>query len=646
MARHASAAPQGVDRIGPYILRALLGEGGMGVVYRAEQEQSGEQVALKVVRMSDENLLASFRREIFALRSIEHPCVARIVDDGVAGGHPWYAMAIIEGRTLASYIDGLYADPLVWSDPDAQGDAVTEHADSGERSSALHSEPPPSIADQEAPTVSPRMRIVPHLEDTLTLMRSICEPLAFVHGKGIVHRDLKPDNVVIRADGVPVLVDFGLALMFGGGIGREVLDVAGRALGTPPYMAPEQIRGDLVDARADLYALGCMLYECLTGVTPFFGDSVTVMNRHLRDTPLPPSVLVGGIPAELDALIMRLLAKRPRDRLGFAADVARTLEALGARPPSVEGMPAPRPYLYRPGLAGRTNVTRALEPAIAGTRSRLGGLVLIGGESGVGKTRLAMELATTAARRGMKVVTGQCVDIAASTEQRGVRAAALHPFRPLLLAIADRCRSLGFDETERLVADHAPVLAVYEPLFAHVPGPPVGPPPELPAEAARTRLLEALASVVARFSAVQPLFVVLDDLQWADEVSLAFLAHLDARYLASTNLLVVATYRAEETNDALRALLAAEHVRPIELDALDKPAVASMVGDMLALDALPSQLIDFLVRESEGNPFFIAEYLKLAIGERILTRTTSGVWTVEHAIDDAEALRAALPMPG
>src|SRR5690606_39229389 len=139
------------------------------------------------------------------------------------------------------------------------------------------------------------------------IVRTLCGPLAFVHGEGLVHRDLKPENVVISENGAPVLVDFGLAVRVAGADpGREVVDIAGRALGTPAYMAPEQIRGELVDARADLYALGCMLYECVTGAVPFEGAPGQVLRMHLEQQPPPPSVYVDGLPPALDALVLRL----------------------------------------------------------------------------------------------------------------------------------------------------------------------------------------------------------------------------------------------------------------------------------------------------------------------------------------------------
>src|SRR5205085_1053735 len=144
----------------------------------------------------------------------------------------------------------------------------------------------------------------------LTLVQELCAPLAYLHGEGLVHRDLKPDNVLVRPNGQPVLMDFGLVTQFTGEVQRERLQVEGEISGTLAYMAPEQIRGEPVDARADLYSLGCILYELLVGHPPFLARSEReLLREHLESVPLAPSRHGGDLPSGLDALVLRLLAK-------------------------------------------------------------------------------------------------------------------------------------------------------------------------------------------------------------------------------------------------------------------------------------------------------------------------------------------------
>ena len=634
------AAPAIPETIGPYRILGVIGRGGMGVVYRAEHLETGEPAALKTVTVTGANMLSGIRREIHALRRVDHPGVVRVLAEGLDGGLPWYAMDLLQGRSLRDYNEARRAI-RAGSDatPSATPQVTQIFPDSvpGAALGAAPQEPAQAQADAE------------DLVGALTVIRRVCAPLAFVHGKGIVHRDLKPDNIFIRTDGRPILVDFGLAFHFSGGRGRETLEVGGHGVGSPSYMSPEQVRGDLVDARADLYALGCMLYEIVTGAVPFGGGMpMVVLGQHLYQAPVPPSHIVESVPPKLEELILRLLQKRPQDRLGHANDVAAALGELGAG--AEMGGPPAQPYLYRPGLAGRADVLPTLEEAIARVGVRKGGMVFIGGESGVGKTRLAMEVATKAARRSLRVVTGECAAIsAAEAEGSSVKAAPLHPFRHLLLAVADRCRELGPEETRRLLGDRGRVLALHEPALAQLPGQDQYPePPALPAQAARYRLMSCLAATLAAFAEQTPVLLLIDDLQWADENSLGFLRFLEPSYFEANGVLILGTYRIEEMSGALRDLVTAPGSTRVELGRLDTKAVARMVSDMLAMDHPPRAFIEYLVRQSEGNPFFIAEYLRVAMEERLLFRNEAGEWRLEEHggdLDRDRERRSLLPLP-
>ncbi|WP_342375652.1 protein kinase [Myxococcus stipitatus] len=586
-------------RLGPYELLEVLGQGGMGVVYRGWDPATGEPVALKTVRAASEVPLASIRREIHALRRLRHPGVVRIVAEGVTDGLPWYAMELLRGQTLRS--------------------ATTA--------------PPPGPLDAA------------RLRETLLVMRRLCSALAFLHANGLVHRDLKPENVFVRPDGTPVLVDFGIAARFGGSRGRETLDVSGAVVGSDTYMAPEQLRGDYVDARADLYALGCILYEQLTGRPPFIpGREGPLPHQHLHLAPVPPSLRVEGLPATLDALVLKLLAKRPQERPGYAEDVSAVLESLGASEGEERVTAGPRTpaYLYRPDLAGRVGELGKLLAALDAADRGQGGRVFLGGESGAGKTRLALELASEAAWRRMAVVTGECVPVGMGGLE--LHAAPLHPLRPLLLAVADRCNERGAEETLRLLGPRGGVLAAYEPSLSQLPGQREQPePPPLPAPEARQRVLSALRDTLRAFAEVQPLLLVLDDLQWADELTVSFLEELDARHLASRPVLLVGTYRMDEMGESLRAVVSAPDAVRVEVGRLDATSAGKMARGMLALREVPGPFVDALVRETSGNPFFIAEYLRAAIDAGLLFRAPSGEWLFEA---QGSAGSRPLPLPG
>jgi eukaryotic-like serine/threonine-protein kinase len=633
--------------IGPYRIASILGQGGMGVVYRATHGESGQSVALKTVRVLAEAQLTSIRREIHALSRIHHPGVARILDEGVCDGSPWYAMELLEGQTLGSHLKHRWA--MSSTSHSIVRPARTTEVGPGD---AVVTMTLSSASDLEAaiPAIpaAPRFPLTESVP-LLPLIVGLCRTLTYLHGEGLVHRDLKPDNVFIRQDGRPVLVDLGVAASFGGARSREELAAEGKVVGTIMYMAPEQILGELVDARADLYALGCILYECLTGQPPFTASSISAFfYQHLNERPVPPSSRAQDVPPALDQLVLRLLEKRPEDRLGYASDVAEALVALGIRAPEIESAPEPRAYLYRPALAGRAEALAELDAAVSRAISRReGGIYLFGGESGVGKTRLAMEVARRATQLGVDVLTGQCVTVGMRGKD-GMTAAPLHPFRPLLMSIADRCRAHpdARAEASRLLGVGGKVLAAYEASLAELAWVAEQPEPrELPPDAARRRVLEALEHAVFAVAGAEPLLLVLDDLQWADELSLAVLKQLSGKGLAGRKAVILGTYRMEELAGELASIVRADNVRNIVLGRLDGESVGAMVSGMLALESPPPRLVEFLAERSDGNPFFLAEYLQTAIGGGLLTRDAGGHWHLRELADDTDILVASLPLP-
>jgi tetratricopeptide (TPR) repeat protein len=606
----------------------------MGIVYRGEHVETGQAVAIKTVRAASRALLATIRREIHALSRVQHPGIVRIEADGIENGLPWYAMPLLRGRTLRQHLLALWT-------PQPAAEPGPPLADAS--STATFADELPSLA-QEVPQ-PPRPIIAPPPGPTLAVLRRLCPPLACLHGAGLVHRDLKPENILLQEDGRPVLVDLGIAALSGGAYGREELVAEGQLMGTLAYMAPEQIRGELVDARADLYALGCILYECVTGRPPFTGGTAqAILSHHLHTPPIPPSYRVTGIPEALDRLILQLLEKQPQDRLGYAEDVAAALDDLGAVE-EARREPLPSAYLYRPVLTGRATAMEVLTRAVVRVHlERQGGLVLLRGESGVGKTRLAMEAARLAVQRDLLVLTGQCVALGAGEAdgEPGLASAPLHPLRPLLLTVADLARAGGTAEAERLLGPRGKVLAPYEPALGALPGQEAQPaPPALPPDAARARVIASLKETLFALAATAPLVLILDDLQWMDELSLSLLEALAKDSLTGRGVLVLGTYRMEEAPPALEALASAAGVSVLPLDRLDGASVGRMVSGMLALREPPSGVLEALVKQSNGNPFFVAEYLRAAISEGMLTRDRHGRW---H-FDEGGAALEALPLP-
>ena len=280
-----------MERVAHFRIREVIGRGGMGVVYRATDEQQQRDVALKVLPLDgDEERRKRFLREGRLATSLHHPNIAACYEVGEVDGAVFLALELVQGESLSARL----------------------------------------------------RRGRPSLAETLSIARGIARGLAHAHALGIIHRDIKPDNIVITPEGEARVLDFGLAR-------REQVTVlspsslesrdttieteAGRAIGTPGYMAPEQVRGERADPRADLFALGAVLYEMATGVAAFPGDKVTRVLATVRDQPRPPRERAASLPARAERIILRCLAKVPADRPASAAAVLRELDAVatGAR---------------------------------------------------------------------------------------------------------------------------------------------------------------------------------------------------------------------------------------------------------------------------------------------------------------------------
>lgn len=641
-----------LPQIGPYRLTHVMGKGGMGVVYAGEHLRTGMSAAVKTVTSVELSKLSQIRREIRSLARLSHPGVVVIRDHGMNDGVPWYAMEQLRGSTLADLFDRLWIDHRNGTDSEGSKtsaematdvDATVEIGGVPDGSAGAAGE----AADGGYAFGAGRKAAAGHLPEVLSLAYRICEILSYVHGEGIVHRDLKPANIFIRSDGLPVLVDFGLVSETRDAVGREVADPAQRVSGSPPYMAPEQITGDVLDARCDLYALGCMLYQLVTGVLPFTGTRSQIFNGHLERTPVRPSDLVSGVPPALDDLILSLMAKSQGDRVGYAENVALALAALGADPAPWPYPPPPvRSYLYRAAFVGRSDSMGLISSQLAAAKSGSGQIVLLTGESGSGKTRQASEAASRAARTGMAVVSGSCQPGGLDGEKAHLNAQPLYPLLPWLEMVADLCLEGGPARQQALLGPHAAVLASYSLHIGALPGMAgLSEPSALPGDEARKRLFRALRDVAAACARLRPLLMIIDDLQWADELSLGFLDHMSGEGVEGLPLVILGTLRSEERIPALDRLLASPAVDVVELNRMGTADVEAMVGGMLAIRCLPSAFTTFLAERSSGNPFFIVEYLRSAVSGGVLLRDRSGRWTLADAGPLDGARYEALPLP-
>ncbi len=473
--------------------------------------------------------------------------------------------------------------------------------------------------------------------EALVVGRSLCAALQHAHDHGILHRDVKPANIIVDDD-VPLrratLIDFGFAR-------SPLLDASIREVpvGTIRYMAPEQagLLNRPVDERSDLYAVGLVLFECLAGHSPFCGMTVAEALREQLST-CPPDLRSLGcaVPRALDEIIRRLLRKDPDDRYqtaeGVLADLTAVAEALEqgvADPHLVVGLRDRRRTLAEPGFIGRQEELAALDAQLERARSGRGGLVLLEAESGGGKTRVLDEFARRSGQQGAWVLRGQ-----------GVDQAAQRPFQLLdgvvqgLLARGKSDPDFAPRLMERL-GDHREAIGEATPQLAAFLNLDSAQPVFLGREAhGEVRSLRALAALLdALGSSDRPAVVLLDDVQWADELAVKLLDEWSRREADETQVLIVVAFRADEVSvdHPLRRVSAAATLVLALFSAPDLHRVAeSMAGK------LPKEALDVIVRLAEGSPFMATAVLQglVEAGALIPDPVGEQKWQLDHSILD------------
>jgi eukaryotic-like serine/threonine-protein kinase len=547
---------------GHYRVRRFLGQGGRKRVYLSTDTRSDTEVALALYDTAGvgAGIQARARREAEAMRKLgDHPHVVTVLDTGEDEGNPFIVSRYMPGGD----VQGLLA---------AAGG---------------------------------------HLEvaRAVEIAADVTRALEHAHARGIVHRDLKPANVWIDDDGRARLGDFGLATTEA----RSRVS-GGTLVGTVAYLPPEQALGEAAGPGSDLYSLGALLYEMLTGQPPFPGDdAVSIISQHLHADPVPPSRHNPDVPESLDRAVMALLAKRPEDRPANATEARERIRAaLEERPDEVvDGREAnPLESLAGGVFVGREHELERLREAVDAALAGRGSLQLLVGEPGIGKTRAAEELATYARVSGARVHWGRC------REDEGAPA-----YWPWVQAIRSYARDAdpvalawqlggGAAEVAQLIPEVAEKLDI-EPAKGS------------DSEEARFRLFDSVTSLLLAAARDRPLVIVLDDLHWADEPSLLLL-RFAARELASSGLLVLGTYRDVELGRhhplarVLGEISGIEGSGRIPLRGLGVGAVERYI-EMTSGAPSPPGLAEAVQDQTDGNPFFVGEVVRLLASEGKLT---------------------------
>jgi anti-anti-sigma factor len=541
---------------GHYQIADKLGQGRLGVVLKVRDKQNERDAVLRILSPTfGVETIDHFAAQVHHLLDLGHRNIARVYDCDWSQdwGHTFVVEELMTGPTLHTHL---------------------------------------KASDEPIST-----------DEALDIALDLTLALEHAHSRGVVHGNLKPQDVFLTDRGVKVS-GFGLGRLEEG---RNLLEAPMIFL-TASHLAPEQILGQPLDARTDLYALGVILYQLFTGRLPFEGTEREVMHAHLEQAPPPPSQLNPHLSRPVEHLILKLLAKNPNDRYASAQQTRRISSSLVfSTGDSIQ--PGKR------GLVGREDQLQTLQACWDQALTGRGQLAFITGELGIGKTSLAQHAA--AQSEAPVLLVGHC------QEQDG--SPAYHPFAEALVAYFATVPPEFFDEeARRLMGDFTRL----------VPGlrqavPSLSEPPPLEPKQEQLRLISSLTRFIKQATRARPWFLILEDLQWADRSSIELLRYL-GRHLPEMALFTLGTFRDLELETdhplraALRDLSGNPGYRHLPLDRLSLTEVAQLLGSIWD-STVPDSLIERIYQHTEGNPLYVEEVAKGLVDDGLVSMQ-AGRW--------------------
>ena len=579
----------GSQLINRYEIVAELGKGGMGVVYLAKDPVLDRRVAVKMLPAGymSKDTEDRLRREARLVARMDHPSITPVFDLGTHQGSLFVVMPVLRGETLRHLIDV------------------------GRLS----------------------------LGDVLTIATQVADALDYSHAKGVIHRDIKPENVMVGRERGQLrarVMDFGLAR---DPLAHRSITQSGGIIGTLTYMSPEQIQAKPIDHRSDLYSLGAVLYECLSGHAPFSGPVHQLIVDIARDTPIPLSARIEVDP-ELQALVEQCLSKDPALRPRAGREIVQVLERCAARMEESQltravaapDRSAPRRWSSSTPLVGRKAEIKLIERCLTATREGERQMIIFEGDMGMGKSRLLKEAERLAAGRGIRCLRGRVGD----RRNAPVFQAFFECLQEYYRTKESSGRTSGMADFSDLAADlltHVPIFREIDELRVHLND---ASPVALPKAGDSSFVFELLARMVSRISGGHPLVLLFENLHLGDD-TIEALDYIMNR-LRPTPTLFVGTLRPTEVERGhpvqafLRGLASDPKVYRMPVGPLSREDLAKLLRDQLAEGEITTELVQHLLDTSEGNPLFALELVKSLRDSDEIHLDASGNWVLDHRV--------------
>lgn len=558
-----------IERIDNYKILNLLGTGGMGAVYRVQCLKTDRIFALKLLK-SDSVKIHRFGHEFRAVKALDHPGIVKVYEWGMFASRPYFVM---------DYIDGLPLDHL-WQ----PGSELRAHRDAHQRFALI--------------------------------VLKVAESLEFVHERRLIHRDIKPANILVDKTGQPRLMDFGLAITTGV-LEGEVTE--GTIAGSLSYMCPEQMLGQELDVRADLYSLGITLFEVLTGRLPFVTDNPReLIQLHLAVDPPSVRSLNPEIPAVWDMLIGKLTAKSPRDRYQSAAAFARELVQAFQLDGSVVSPTEDKPrigYLLVPPYLDEAGSLAEIKECLKGLSHNIPEVIFIRGSQGLGKSRLLAEVAQVARNQGVLTLVRTCSATPESTFE-GLEKL----IKPLMSRYGRKMEQSLLEVIEQIIPKESQERNRLEIS-------------QIRAREVMFRFFDVVKQLLTHAYTENPVIVIFDDFQWANNFEVQLVKNLIERMVfnmpregafirGTVPILFIIAYRDSEVStnwqETAGKLQQSYAIRNLVLTPLSEKGTAELVKESMGSDQ--TALVRAIYPRTGGVPLYVLQYLEVLIDEGLLMR--------------------------